>query len=221
MSLRQFQNTGCSGSVCPSEANRRAHLRLGSTAISVLLALSVSGCALLKSPPPPRDTFELSAPSKVSSIAGNTRAQLLVKLPNALKSIDSDRIIVKSGPSGITYLAGAQWADSVPRMVQAKLVEAFENTGSTGAAAKPGDGLVIDYQLISEIRRFEISETGDASIEMSIKLLSDKTGKVLETRIFAASSNVSGDTPADLVAGFDAAFAQLSRSIIKWTLARI
>jgi len=195
--------------------------RAGALFLSVALLASVSGCALLKSAPAPRDTFELSAPTGFANVSGATGAQLLVKLPNALKSIDSDRIIVKNGPSGVTYLAGAQWADTVPRMVQAKLIEAFENKGTTGATAKPGDGLVIDYQMISDIRRFEISEAGVATIEMSIKLLSDKSGKVLETRIFSAQSTAVGSDASAYVASFDAAFAELSRSVISWVLARV
>jgi len=188
---------------------------------ATLLATSVSGCAFLKSPPPPRDTFELAAMSNSGGKLGSTQAQLLVKLPNALKSIDNDRIIVRSGTSGVTYLSGAQWADTIPRMVQAKLVEAFENSSSTGATAKPGDGLVIDYQLISDIRRFEVSEKGTAVVEMSIKLLSDKTGKVLETRIFTATAQSAGFDAEAYVSAFDAAFAQLSRSVISWVLARV
>ncbi len=185
----------------------------------VLIALGASSCALLKKPEAPRETYEISAPNSFSNIRGDTRAQILVKLPTALKSIDSDRLIVKPSPSVITYLAGAQWSDTVPRMVQAKLVQAFENTGATGATAKPGDGLVIDYQLVSDIRRFEIS-SGEAVIEISIKLLSDKTGLVRETRIFTASTGVSGNTAEAYVSAFDASFDELSRSIIRWVIGR-
>ncbi|MEE9313747.1 MAG: ABC-type transport auxiliary lipoprotein family protein [Rhizobiaceae bacterium] len=181
------------------------------------VAFAVSSCALVKSPEAPRETYDISAPDDFSGLRGGTRSQILVKLPTALKSIDSDRFIVKPSPAVITYLAGAQWSDTVPRMVQAKLVEAFENTGATGATAKPGDGLVIDYQLVSSIRRFEISN-GSAVIEISIKLLADKTGLVRETRIFTAKTNSGGDTADAYVAAFDASFDELARSIVRWVV---
>ncbi len=190
-------------------------------AVAVVLAVQLSSCALIKPAEAPRDTFELTAPQNLSAIRGGTGAQILVKQPNALKSIDSDRLIVRQGASEITYLAGTQWSDTVPRMVQAKLVEAFENTGSTGATAKPGDGLVIDYQLISDIRRFEIDSNGDAVIEMSVKLLADRTGKVLETQVFTASAPTGGSDARASVAAIDTAFDELARSVIGWVVNRV
>ena len=197
--------------------------RVAMVATFVGLAVSATGCALLKSPPPPRDTFEISAPQSFGGLASSTRAQILVKQPTALKSIDSNRMVLRTGASEITYLAGAQWSDTVPRMVQAKLVEAFENTSAVGAVAKPGDGLVIDYQLVIDIRRFEI--TGDASpeavIEMSVKLLTDRSGKVIETGIFRAAAPVAADGTAGAVSAFDAAFDKLSRGVVRWVLSRV
>jgi cholesterol transport system auxiliary component len=119
----------------------------------------------------------------------------------------------------ITYLEGAQWSDTVPKMVQAKLVEAFENSASTGATAKPGDGLVIDFQLVSDIRRFEVLNR-QATIEISIKLLSDSSGKVVETRIFEVSATSASGTAENYVNAFDEAFDRLARDIIKWVLSR-
>ena len=107
-------------------------------------ACALASCALITPKEAPRETFDISAPTSFSGVRGGSRAQILVKSPTALKSLDSDRIVVKPAPTVVTYLAGAQWADTVPRLIQAKLVEAFENSGATRATAKPGDGLVID-----------------------------------------------------------------------------
>ncbi len=183
------------------------------------LALILSSCALIQPPEAPRETYDLTAPAEFQNLRGRSGSQILVKLPTALKSINSERMIVKPSPSVITYLAGAQWADTVPNLVQSKLVETLENTGATGATAKPGDGLVIDFQLVSEIRKFEI-ENGQAIIEISIKLLTDRSGRVRETRIFEASSNASGSSPGDYVAAFDAAFNDLARQIARWVIIR-
>ncbi len=179
------------------------------------IGLILSSCALLGDRKAARETYEISVPASLSGTSGGTRAQLLVKVPNALKAIDSDRIVVKSGLNVITYLEGAQWSDTVPRMVQSKLVEAFENTGSTGATAKPGDGLVIDYQLIPDLRRFEISD-GTAIIEMSVKLLSDRSGRVLDSQIFTVRARASGSDADAYVGAFDDAFADLARQLIRW-----
>lgn len=185
-----------------------------------VFSLSLGSCALLGKQEAARETYEISVSPSLSGTAGGTGAQLLIKVPNALKAIDSDRIVVKTGPNTITYLEGAQWSDTVPRMVQAKLVEAFENTDSTGATAKPGDGLVIDYQLIPDIRRFEIVD-GEAVIEISIKLLRDRTGKVLDSQIFTARAAVRGDDGPAYIEAFDDAFASLASQIIRWVFSTV
>ncbi len=42
-------------------------------------------------------------------------------------------------------------------LVQLRLLQAFQNTGRIGAAGLPGQGLAIDYQVVTELRRFEIA----------------------------------------------------------------
>lgn len=208
------------------KANNRASdalVKRPSILIAAALATTLSGCALLGSKPAPRDTYELTAPSSVSGVGIARRAQVLVKAPGALKALDSDRMLLRPSPSELTILSGAQWSDSVPAMVQAKLVEAFENSGAFGATAKPGDGLVIDYQVISDIRRFEVDTSGapTARFELSVKLLSDKSGRVVESRVFNGTAPVSGADPADYVRGYNAAFDEVASSLVRWVAGRI
>jgi len=195
----------------------------GGSGLRALLAgvslLALSSCALIKPGEAPRETFDISAPTEFSGVRGGSRAQILVKTPTALKSLDSDRIVIKPTPTIVTYLAGAQWSDTVPRLIQAKLVEAFENSRATRATAKPGDGLVIDYQLVSDVRRFEVAE-GAATIELSIKLLLDRSGMVRETRIFTSSVPTASDEPADIVNAFDSAFDKIASDIVVWIARR-
>ncbi|MEM9733250.1 MAG: ABC-type transport auxiliary lipoprotein family protein [Pseudomonadota bacterium] len=194
--------------------------RKGQKALALAVALCVlPSCALLKRPEAPRQTYELTAPDSFAT-AGGTRSQLLVKVPNALKGLDSDRVLVKADDGSISLLAGVQWVDTIPAMVQAKLVESFENTGRAGATAKPGDGLVIDHQLISDLRRFEI-DRGRAVIELSIKLLADKSGQVLETRIFTATAPVRGTEPGDNARALTRAFESLAKDVVAWVFAEV
>lgn len=191
-------------------------LRLSASAV---VAASLAGCALTQRAEAPRETYDISAPDTVSG-TGRTRAQILVKAPTALKAIDSDRIVVRPSANVITYLSGAQWQDAVPRLFQVKLLETFQNTGSTGATALPGDGLVIDYQLVIEVRRFGIDTQGAprAVLETSIKLLTDRSGQVRESRIFTATAP-AGAPPEGYVQAIDAAFDEMARDIVRWVIA--
>ena len=189
--------------------------------VALAAVLALSGCNLLRGPDAPRETYDIIAPANAAPAAA-TRAQILVKEPTALRAYDTDRIVLKPSPRVITYIQEAQWLDTAPKLLQARLVEVFENTGRTGATARPGDGLVIDFQLVSSLRRFEIVEDENAAIlELSIKLLTDKTGLVRSTRIFTARAPVNEPTPDGYVRALDNAFDAAAREIVDWVLTSI
>ncbi|WAP71355.1 ABC-type transport auxiliary lipoprotein family protein [Jiella pelagia] len=185
--------------------------------IAALVAGLLAGCSSV-----PPDTFEIASPTNVS-VQSSSRAQLLIPEPTAIKTLDSEKIVVKTSPYAIQYLAQSQWSDRLPRMVQLRLLQAFENTGQIGAVGVPGQGLAIDYQLITEIRRFEIDTSGAATarIDISVKTLNDRNGTVRQTQIFSASSPVSGTGSDVYVAALNRAFDQISGEIVSWTLEQI
>ena len=185
--------------------------------LAILVAGLMAGCTAV-----PPDTFELSSPANVS-IRGATRAQILIPEPTAIKTLDNDKIVVKTTPYSVEYLAQSQWSDRLPRMVQLRLLQAFENTGSIGAVGVPGQGLAIDYQLVMEIRRFEIDTAGSttARIDISVKALNDRNGSVKRTRIFSASAPVGGSGNGAYVAALNKAFDQITNEIVTWTLGLI
>ncbi len=85
---------------------------------------------------------------------------------------------MRVSPSEIQYLANSQRGDRLPKMVQSKLVEAFENSGQAGGRWQAGQGLAIDYQVVADIRSFEIDTSGPrvAKVEISVKILNDRNG---------------------------------------------
>ena len=194
-----------------------------SAGIAALASVLLSSCALVSAPKPAPDTYDISAPRQFAGLRNRTHAQILVKEPTALKAVDSQQIMLKPSASEIAYLSGAQWSDRAPKLIQAKLVETFENTRRVGAVAKPGDGLVIDYQLVMDVRRFEIASNGGdrGQFEMSVKLLDDKSGVVLETKIFEASVLATGSSNAAYVAALDRAFDKVARDIVEWVFRRV
>jgi cholesterol transport system auxiliary component len=183
----------------------------------VLLALGLAGCAVLGKGPPPLDTFELSAPS-VETHHHNKR-QILIAEPAALKALDSQNIVIKTSGHAIQYLKGAQWADRLPLIVQARLAQTFQRSGAFAGVGKPGEGLAIDYQVITEIREFDVGVAqGDrAEIEIFVRLLDDRNGTVKAAKSFTASVPVSGADNQAYVAALDHAFGQVTRDIVDWT----
>jgi cholesterol transport system auxiliary component len=188
------------------------------------LAALVSGCAAIPGlGPGPLDTYELTTPS--FSAVGRTkpRRQILISEPTALKSLDGQNIVVKPTPSSIQFLGGAQWGDRLPKVVQARLAEAFQKSGKFGGVGRPGEGLAIDYQVSIDIRAFEIRAEGgqSAHVEFFVRILNDRNGVVRASRGFEAAAPVEGTGNDAFVAALDRAFADVTASLVNWTLSAI
>ncbi|MDQ0320554.1 cholesterol transport system auxiliary component [Pararhizobium capsulatum DSM 1112] len=194
--------------------------KAGSTGIAVAIAIAalLAGCAGKAN----NDTYGLTASPLVEGPAATSR-QILIPEPTALKALDSDQVVIRLSGAEIQYLAKSQWSDRLPKMVQAKLVQTFENTGKVGGVGKPGEGLAIDYQVITDIRSFEISTEGADTgvVEIFAKILNDRTGTVVAQKVFRATAPARGTSNPAFIAALDAAFEQVSADIVSWTLKAI
>ena len=193
--------------------------RLATALVLAASAMSLSGCL---GGGADKDTFSLSAMPEVTGPSAKNR-QILIPEPTALKALDSEQVVIRLSGVEIQYLSKARWSDRLPKMVQAKLVEAFENTGRLGGVGKPGEGLAIDFQIVTDIRAFQVETNGatHARIEISAKLLNDRNGTVRSQKVFSASVPVGGSDNRAYVAALDAAFAQVTSEIVGWTLEQI
>lgn len=88
---------------------------------------------------------------------------------------------------------------------------------------KPGQGLAIDFQVVTDIRAFQIEADGGsrADVEISVKLLNDRNGTVRAQRVFSATAPVQGSGNRDYIAALDKAFRSVSAEIVGWTLKAI
>ena len=210
----------------PNAARNRLIRRLVYTAVSVLIIVSVSlGVSRLKpaAPTVERATVWIDTVKRGATKGSRkSKVQILIAEPQALKALDSENIVVRSDAASIQYLGGAQWGDRLPKIVQARLVQAFENSGRFGGVGRPGEGLAIDYQVMTDIRAFEIQTAGSdvATVEISVKLLNDRTGDVGSSKVFSASVPVGAGSDA-FVRGLDAAFDNVAVELVNWTAGKI
>tara|TARA_R110002124_G_scaffold80518_8_gene213069 strand:- start:20283 stop:20726 length:444 start_codon:yes stop_codon:yes gene_type:complete len=146
---------------------------------------------------------------------------LLIVEPSALQALAGSGIVVRPTASELNYYPQAQWADNLPKLLQAKILESFEATGRARAVGKPGDGLVIDYQILSNLRAFEFHAIQQAAkVDISIKIVNDRTGRVVGTREFNSSVVAASDGLEDAVFALDLAMDQVIVEIVRWTLLR-
>jgi cholesterol transport system auxiliary component len=188
---------------------------------AALTGLLLSGCAALPGfGPRPLDTYELTAPEPPTTGRRLPRRQILIAEPSALKALDGENIVIRETATALQYLDGAQWADRLPKIVQARLAEAYQSTGRVGGVGLPGQGIAVDDQILAEIRAFEIRiGAGDiAYVEIAAKVLNDRNGVVRATRVFSAGVPVSGTGNDAFVAALDQAFARVGADIVNWSL---
>ncbi|WP_394689094.1 ABC-type transport auxiliary lipoprotein family protein [Hoeflea sp.] len=190
--------------------------------VAITLLFVLAGCAGGLGGSTPPDTYGLSPAPAVTGDSARNR-QILISEPTALKALDSEQIVIRPSASAIQYLADSQWSDRLPKIVQDKLVQAFENSGRVGGVGRPGEGLAIDYNIITAIRSFEIkADAGEqALVEISAKVLNDRNGVVVATRVFSATSPVTGSGNAAYVRALDRAFEAVVAEMVSWTLSRI
>lgn len=189
--------------------------RLAALGVTAILA----GCASST----PLDTFSLST-TQVQVAQKRKNVQILVPTPAALKALDSENIVIHDAPGSITYLKGAQWGDRLTNLVQARLVQAFENSNAVGGVGRPGDGLAINYQVQADLRDFGITASSSpqtARIELAVRVLNDKTGEVRATRVFTSTAPVSGAGNKAYIRALDAGFNDVTRQIVAWVVSVI
>ena len=185
--------------------------RLRALSIAVAGSLLLTGCGGGPAP----TTYDLSAPRDFGRIGGGGGV-LVVAQPTAVQALDSDRLIVKDSSGALSFLGGAQWADRVPNLVQTRLIQTFENGSRIAAVGRPGERIVPDFQLNTDIRAFNIdAATGQAVVEITAKLIGDRTGKVQRAKLFSARVP-AGAEGAGAAQALDQALSQVLIQIAHW-----
>jgi cholesterol transport system auxiliary component len=184
----------------------------------VAVAVVPAACSALSGPP--LTTYELSVPPTIAKAKSTSGVQILVPEPTAMQMVDSDRIVVNTG-SRVSYYPGVQWPDRLPKVLQNKLITAFEQSGRARAVGRPGEGLSVDYQVLTDIRAFAYdASTDSADVEIFAKILNDRTGKVVGSQLFTATVPLSQDSAEAVVAGLDQALQSVLGEMVGWSQTR-
>ena len=179
---------------------------------ALLLAAALAGCTSLIAGAPSA-IYDLSAPGEPSGAEG--RAQVLVPEPTTVRALDTDRIAARPTPAEYAYLPGAVWSDRLPKLLQTRLVQTLQNSGQVRAAGVPGQGLLIDYQLVVDVRAFELTPSG-AVADFAVRLMDDSNGRVIRSRIFRIVIPVASADAGTVVLALDQAMDQAFVEIANW-----
>ena len=167
---------------------------------------------------PPPAVYDLTAAGVFPAFEKPAGVQLAVREPTALDALTSDKIIVR-GERGLTPIAEeAKWSDLLPLVIQARVLQSFEKADLLRQASRPLDGMTSDFQLITEVRKFNLvaGPVPMAEVEFSARLLGAE-GKIIAAKVFQAEESAKGTNAAAAAAALDAAFGRLAAEVVVWT----
>ena len=167
----------------------------------------------------PKLTYDLHAPHTFPGVSSKIiKGQLAIPEPTAVAMLETQRFLFS--PAGdVPNFTDAMWADSIPKLLQARLLESFENYDIAHAPLRSMDGGQADYQLLVDVRRFQITIAPEpvADIGLSARIL-DKDGKIVASRLFQETQKLDKIEPPAAVTAFNNAFGRIARDLIAWTV---
>ncbi len=193
------------------------------TTLSILGGCSLSGAVKgALSDGTPSQTFDLVLDRDLIKRSSRLSTQIVVQLPAAVKALAGDNILVKPSPTQVTYYGDAVWSDRLPKLLQARMVEALQVSGRFRAVSDGSDRISGDVTLSTTIEAFQVDVEGEratANIMIFAKLIHVASGKVYASRSFKVSlpskTRVVGDGVDALNEGMNQALQSLTRWVVR------
>ncbi len=205
---------------------------LAAVLLLLLAAAVLAGCGgLLPGSGPPPKLYRLTPKSTFDPAIPNVDWQLVISPPAAQGAIDTTRIALAPSATRIEYYADAGWTDRMPLMLQALMLESFENSGRIVAVGRRAIGLRSDYELRADIREFQAEyykhpaqppECAAAPVCVDVvvnaKLIYTPERTIVATRDFVGFAPSQVDDLVSVVEAFDIALGGVLKGIVTWTL---
>jgi cholesterol transport system auxiliary component len=182
-----------------------------------VLCLALAGCALAGTRPP--TTYDLLAPRSFAGTPKPASWQLVVYEPTAIHALETDRLMVRPSSDQVSYYKGVAWSDRLPRLVQARIIETFQNSGAVRTVSATNG----QYALVTDLRAFQIDVSSGkaiAEIEIFAKLVNLSSGKVVATKSFSARVPATTDAPRDAIAALNQGFTEVLQDTTTWVASR-
>ena len=160
--------------------------------------------------------YDLAMPAGAPTREKAVTAQLVIADPTALSVLDSDRIQNLSAAGSYAPFTDAQWGDLLPKVVQMSLVRAFDDASLFAGISRPLDGVAGDLQLLIDIRKFALTASLSAEVELGAKLL-DGRSRIVATRVLRDAAQAEARTGPAAAAALNKAFGRVGAELMTWT----
>ena len=164
------------------------------------------------------ETYDLAPPAKLTSAPGKMNGQLSIEEPTIVLAFNTDKILLQNETGEYRGMEGVRWSDNIPNLLQAKIIQSFENAGHQNFVGRALGGIEPEFKLLLDIRKFHITnaEPRNAEIGISAKVV-DQDGRILDSRVFSASAPVTELNAKVSVQAMERIFATAMEQLIPWT----
>jgi phospholipid/cholesterol/gamma-HCH transport system substrate-binding protein len=162
--------------------------------------------------------FDLTAARTFPKFEKPAVGLLVVQYPIAAAMLGQDKILIRDAGELRPFTPEAKWSDMLLEEVQSSIVQSFENAGFLGQVSRPVEGATPDFQLVTDIRNFQIlaGTPVTADVEFSAKILNSE-GHVVGARLFHASRPLHSEDAVGAAGALDAAFGSMLPDLVVWT----
>ena len=187
------------------------------------LAAAAGGCVpILPGQGPAPRTFRVTPKYTFDPKLPAAKWSLAVAEPVSERTLDTDRIAVVTNGIGVDYVALAFWVDRAPAMVQTLIVQSFRNSGRVDQVGTNRDRVRPDFQLVSDLRAFQLNRGGSGSdvvrVLLNAQLLRMPRRNSVGRESFANELAPAGDGIDAVVAAFDEALGKVLKELVAWTV---
>jgi cholesterol transport system auxiliary component len=211
-----------------SSAIARSRTMLWAAAAGLVLAGCVS---VLPDAGPAPEIYRLSSASApvtrasaAPDSAGREGVTVMVSEPVAPRALSTDRVAVVMNGDHLSYAAGARWNERAPRVVQERILSAFEADPRVAAAVRPEDAVTSRYELRLDLLRFDaVYDNGPTAapnvfVEMRAKLIDRATRQLLDTTRLTTTQRAEQNRMGAIIDAFDGAMDEVGARLVAWTL---
>ncbi|HTT79571.1 MAG TPA: ABC-type transport auxiliary lipoprotein family protein [Stellaceae bacterium] len=191
--------------------------------LAAALLPALAGCGGLFPAPPARQLYRPAPSFAFPGGLPHAAVQLAVATPSAAAGLDTRRIALALSPVSLDYYAGADWADSVPFVVRAALVEGFEESGAVAGVAPSSLGTSADFVLVTAIRDFEARygaphQAPRIEIALDLKLVALPQRRIVAAGLVHGAAQAAENKVPAIIAAFSAALGRAVDNAVVWTV---
>jgi cholesterol transport system auxiliary component len=185
-------------------------------------AAPLSDCSVLPNPPAPQ-IYRLSPIADAPPHTRVLHRRLVIDIPTASESLDTDRIALIRGRTRFDYYANSLWTDRVPLLMQTLMVDMFESNSGITEVGRDTQAVTPEYLLQTEIRRFEAVYTSAADqppsavIACEFRLIKMPDHRILAQTLLTNSAVASRNALDSVVEAFDIALGKMLVDCVEWT----